>query len=162
MKLYDNGSARQQFTETVYELLSSDPDNYRANQIIDAYDSVPCVEAVPVEIPWEELPSMDWRNIYVVCRDDPEQSGWGVLHVETILDEVVLTLRFLNQGRRQICLTESNYRAPWVPCYREPVRVQKCVFVSGERFRQLQAEHDALKQELMALKGTAPKKAEIV
>ena len=75
MKLYDNGSARQQFTETVYELLSSDSDNYRANQIIDAYDSVPCVEAVPVEVPWEELPSMDWRNIYVVCRDDSIQSG---------------------------------------------------------------------------------------
>ncbi len=155
MKLYDNDSARQQFTETVYELLSSDPDNYRANQIIDAYDSVPCVEAVPVEIPWEELPSMDWRNIYVVCRDDPEQSGWGRLRVETILDEMVLTLRFLNRGRRRIRLTESNYRAPWVPCYREPVRVQKCIFVSGERFRRLQAEHDALKQELMALKGTA-------
>lgn len=112
MKLYDNDSARQQFTETVYELLSSDSDNYRANQIIDAYDSIPYMEAVSVEIPWEELPSMDRRNIYVVCRDDPKQSGWGVLRTETILDELVLTLRFLNQGRRWIRLTESNYRAP--------------------------------------------------
>lgn len=160
MKLYDNDSARQQFTETVYELLSGDSDNYRANQIIDAYDSIPYMEAVSVEIPWEELPSMDRRNIYVVCRDDPKQSGWGVLRTETILDELVLTLRFLNQGRRRICLTESNYRAPWVPCYREPIREQKCVFVSGERFRRLQAEYDALKQELMALKGTALQETE--
>lgn len=160
MKLYDNGSARQQFTETVYELLSSDSDNYRANQIIDAYDSVPCVEAVPVEIPWEELPSMDWRNIYVVCRDDSKQSGWGVLRVETILDEMVLTLKFLNQGRRRICLTESNYRAPWVPCYQEPVRVHKCVFVSGERFRRLEADYEDLKQELIALKRSMPQDTE--
>ena len=77
MKLYDNDSARQQFTETVYELLSGDSDNYRANQIIDAYDSIPYMEAVSVEFPCEELPSMDRRNIYVVCRDDPKQNGWG-------------------------------------------------------------------------------------
>ena len=85
MKLYSNCSARQQFTETVYELLSSDSDNYRANQIIDAYDSVPCVE---------------------------------------------------------------------------PVRVHKCVFVSSERFRRLEADYEDLKQELMASKRTMPQDTE--
>lgn len=90
----------------------------------------------------------------------PSKMDGGVLRTETILDELVLTLRFLNQGRRWIRLTESNYHAPWVPCYREPIREQKCVFVSGERFRRLQAEYDALKQELMVLKGTALRETE--
>lgn len=41
MKLYDNDSYRETFMEAVYEILASDSDNYRANAIIDAFDSVP-------------------------------------------------------------------------------------------------------------------------
>ena len=39
MKLYDNDSYRDTFTEAVYSLLSDDPMWDRANQIIDLYDS---------------------------------------------------------------------------------------------------------------------------
>lgn len=161
MKLYDNDSFREQFTEIVYDLLSGDADNVRANQIISAFDSVPAVESIPVEIPFDELPSMDKRSIYIVCRDDPKQSGWAVLHAERILDELLFQLHFLDHRKQRIYLMKSNYHKPWVPCYREPVRAQACVFVSGERYRRLKADYDALKQELdarkeVSLDGTGP------
>ena len=44
MKLYDNDSYRDTFTEAVYSLLSDDPMWDRANQIIDLYDSATAVE----------------------------------------------------------------------------------------------------------------------
>lgn len=44
MKLYDNDSHRDTFTELVYELLSDDPTWDRANQIIESFDSAPAVE----------------------------------------------------------------------------------------------------------------------
>ena len=43
MKLYDNDSYREEFMEEVYKLLADDPDNYRANEIIDLFDSAPPV-----------------------------------------------------------------------------------------------------------------------
>ncbi len=44
MKLYDNDSHRDTFTELVYSALSDDPTWDRANQIIDSFDSAPAVE----------------------------------------------------------------------------------------------------------------------
>lgn len=44
MKLYDNDSHRDTFTELVYELLSDDSTWERANQIIESFDSAPAVE----------------------------------------------------------------------------------------------------------------------
>ena len=44
MKLYDNDSHRDTFTELVYSTLSDDPTWDRANQIIDSFDSAPSVE----------------------------------------------------------------------------------------------------------------------
>ena len=44
-KLYDNGAYREDFMALVYDELSSDPTNDRANRIIDAYDSAPTVPA---------------------------------------------------------------------------------------------------------------------
>lgn len=41
MKLYDNDSFRETFMKRVYELLADDPDNYRANEIIDLFDNAP-------------------------------------------------------------------------------------------------------------------------
>lgn len=44
MKLYDNDSYRDTFTEEVYNALSDDPTWDRANRIIDSFDSAPSVE----------------------------------------------------------------------------------------------------------------------
>lgn len=44
MKLYDNDSHRDTFTELVYDLLNDDPTWDRANQIIESFDSAPAVE----------------------------------------------------------------------------------------------------------------------
>ena len=43
--LYDNDAYREQFMERVYEILIDDPDNDRANQIINLFDAAPAVEA---------------------------------------------------------------------------------------------------------------------
>ncbi len=153
MKLYDNDRCREEFMEIIYNLLSSDLDNSRANQIIAAFDNIPAVETLPVEIPFEELLSVDRRTIYVVCWDDPAQSGWAVLHAERNLDKTVLQLQFVSNRKQQVCLTEVNYHRPWVPCYREPVKSQDSVFVSGERYRRLKTDYNALKQELDLLKA---------
>ena len=48
MLLLDVDAEREGFMETVYNILSGDPDNVRANMIIDCYDNLPTVEAVPV------------------------------------------------------------------------------------------------------------------
>ena len=58
MRLYDNDSFREDFMETVYSLLASDPDNFRANQIIAAFDNIRDIEAISIEIPFEEMESM--------------------------------------------------------------------------------------------------------
>ena len=153
MRLYDIDSSREDFMETVYSLLASDPDTYRANQIISAFDSVKEVEAVSIEIPFEELESMNWRAIYVLCRDDPSKSGWATLKIEQVLDETIFELKFLDKPRRQIYLRENNYRRPWIPCYREPGRTPLCTFVSGERDRRLKADFNELKDAYDALQA---------
>lgn len=160
MKLYDNEGFRDEFVEAVYEIMANDLDNCRANQIIAAFDTAPSLEALSVEIPFENLNAMNQRSIYVVNWDDPNQSGWAVLRGETILDEQVLQLKFLDRSKRQVCLTKENYHNPWVPCYREPTPVQNCVFVSGDRYQRLKADFDSLKQELDALKLASALNAE--
>jgi len=153
MRLYDNDSFREDFMETVYSLLASDPDNFRANQIIAAFDNIRDIEAISIEIPFEEMESMNWRAVYVLCRDDPSKSGWATLKTDHILDERLFELTFLAKPRRQIYLTEKNYRCPWTPCYREPVRMQPCTFVSGERYRRLKADFDELEGAYAALQA---------
>lgn len=160
MRLYDNEAYREQFTELVYDLLASDPDNDRANQIISAFDDAPLVEAFSVEVPFNELGTMDWRSIYMVCRDDPSQNGWATLRLDRILDHVLYRLKFLDRSKREILLTEDNFHQPWVPCYREPTRAQSYVFVSGDRYRRLKADYDALKEELDTLKTEYRERAE--
>ena len=48
MRLTDADAEREAFMEMVYEELADDPDNLRANRIIDCFDSMATVEAVPV------------------------------------------------------------------------------------------------------------------
>lgn len=47
-RLIDADAEREGFMEMVYEQISDDPDNIRANLIIDYYDSLPTVDAVAV------------------------------------------------------------------------------------------------------------------
>lgn len=46
MLLLDVDAEREGFMEAVYNILSGDPDNVRANMIIDCYDNLPTVDAV--------------------------------------------------------------------------------------------------------------------
>lgn len=70
MKLYDNDAYREEFVELVYDLLRDDGTNDRANQIIDAFDSAPEVEAEPLRrnapLTLEELREMDGEPVWVV------------------------------------------------------------------------------------------------
>lgn len=155
MKLYDNDSCREEFAQAVYELLASDPDNFRANQIIAAFDAISPREAYPVEIPFEKLREMDQRSVYVVNWDDPSLNDWAVIRAETTSGHQLLRLSFLDRRKEQVNLTEDTYHNPWVPCYRKPAPAHRCVFVSGDRYRRLKADYEELKQEFDTLKANA-------
>ena len=144
----------------VYSILSDDPTNDRANQIISAFDTVPPQEVLPVEIPFEKLATMHQRSVYVVNWDDPSLSGWAVIRSETILDHQLLWLKFLDRRKEHVNLTEDRYRNPWVPCYREPIQNQSSVFVSGDRYQRLKADYEELKRELDELRSGSSKKSE--
>ncbi len=83
MKLYDNGAYRDDFMELVYCLLHGDGDNYRANQIIDAFDSAPEVEAEPLPpndpLTLDELRKMGGEPVWCL-----EMRCWGIIKLETI------------------------------------------------------------------------------
>ncbi len=83
MKLYDNDEYRDDFMELVYSLLHGDGDNYRANQIIDAFDSAPEVEAEPLPpndpLTLDELREMGGEPVWCL-----EMRCWGIIKLETI------------------------------------------------------------------------------
>lgn len=70
MKLYDNDSYRDSFTELVYALLNDDTTWDRANQIIEAFDSAPAVE-VPDSIHPHGGPGDDSIEIVKPSEGDP-------------------------------------------------------------------------------------------
>ena len=90
MNLYDNDAYRDDFMECVYSILNSDGTNDRANQIIDAFDRAPAVEAVvlppngPLTV--EELQEMDGEPVWCTCKnhyvfialvkDEPYKQVW--------------------------------------------------------------------------------------
>ena len=60
MRLIDADENRENFMETVYEILADEPDNIKANLIIDAFDSMEVAydaDAVAREL--EELRNME-------------------------------------------------------------------------------------------------------
>lgn len=83
MKLYDNDEYRDDFMELVYSLLHGDGDNYRTNQIIDAFDSAPEVEAEPLPpndpLTLDELREMGGEPVWCL-----EMRCWGIIKLETI------------------------------------------------------------------------------
>lgn len=50
--LVDQDEYRDEFMEGVYDLCNDDPDNYRANSIIDLFDAAPTI--IPADTPKEE------------------------------------------------------------------------------------------------------------
>lgn len=69
MLLLDVDAEREGFMEAVYNILSGDPDNVRANMIIDCYDNLPTIDAVPVvHGRWIDL----GRNYYTVVSQCSE------------------------------------------------------------------------------------------
>lgn len=69
MKLYDNDEYREDFMALVYDLLYNDGTNDRANQIIDAFDMAPAVEAEPLTpnapITLAELRDMNGEAVFL-------------------------------------------------------------------------------------------------
>lgn len=74
MKLYDNDAYRDEFMEAVYNLLSDDSSNDRANQVIDLFDAAPTVEAEPAPssepLAIEELKKMAGKPVYDFLGDE--------------------------------------------------------------------------------------------
>jgi len=84
MKLYDNDTYRDEFMAIVYALLHSDGTNDRANQIIDAFDNAPAIDAEPIPsrapLSLEELREMDGEPYWHVgLRDDSPTPHWAIL-----------------------------------------------------------------------------------
>lgn len=65
MKLYDNDAYREEFMALVYDLLQNDGTNDRANQIIDAFDCVPEVDAEPLPSN-DPLTLEELRHLYTI------------------------------------------------------------------------------------------------
>ena len=65
IRLVDADAEREAFMEVVYEELADDPDNLRANRIIDCFDSMATVEAAPVvHGEWKFVGVSDNKNVF--------------------------------------------------------------------------------------------------
>ena len=92
MRLYDNDAYREDFMQTVYDLLSDDATNDRANQIIEAFDAAPCVvaEVLPPNEPLslEQLLEMEGEPVWVENLDVSGKSMWEI--VQTWADDTLV------------------------------------------------------------------------
>lgn len=74
MKLYDNDAYRDEFMRAVYDLMSSDDTNDRANQIIELFDAAPVINAEPAPssepLAIEELQKMAGEPVYDFLDDE--------------------------------------------------------------------------------------------
>ena len=77
MKLYDNDSYREEFMEEVYKLLADDPDNSRANEIIDLFDDAPEFNPPNEPLTLEQLREMDGEPVWV-----EEVKHWALIDIE--------------------------------------------------------------------------------
>lgn len=107
MRLYDNDAYREDFMKLVYGLLNSDGTNDRANQIVDAFDMAPEVEAEPLPpndpLTLEELREMDGEPVWVVNSPTKREEGffdeWALVSVRRKNAESVGTIyHFENYG----------------------------------------------------------------
>ena len=86
MKLYDNDAYRDEFMEAVYNLLSGDSSNDRANQVIDLFDAAPAVEAEPAPsntpLTLEQLREMDGEPVWIRTKYDASKSFWAIVNTK--------------------------------------------------------------------------------
>jgi len=98
MKLYNNDEYREEFMELVYGLLHSDGTNDRANQIIDAFDSAPVVEAEPLPpnapLTLEELLELDGEPVWCECKDSPKCNGWYLVNASGRTTQIVRNKKY--------------------------------------------------------------------
>lgn len=83
MKLYDNDAYRDEFMEAVYNLLSDDSSNDRANQVIDLFDAAPAVEAEPAPsndpLTLEQLREMAGEPVWVQEIAGSQKGQWRIV-----------------------------------------------------------------------------------
>ena len=111
MKLYDNDSFRETFMKRVYELLADDPDNYRANEIIDLFDNAPEFNPPNEPLTIEQLREMDGEPVYVHNLFPAKRKfewQWALVCKERgNAEATTYTYRFLDYGKTWIA-----YRRP--------------------------------------------------
>ena len=98
MKLYDNDAYRDEFMGIVYGILQSDGTNDRANQIIDAFDNAPTVEAEPMppsaSLTLDELWEMDGEPVWCECKDSPKCNGWYLVNASGRTTQIVRNKKY--------------------------------------------------------------------
>lgn len=111
MSLYDNDSYREEFMEEVYKLLADDPDNSRANEIIDLFDNAPEFNPPNEPLTIEQLREMDGEPVYVHNLFPAKRKfewQWALVCKERgNAEATTYTYRFLDYGKTWIA-----YRRP--------------------------------------------------
>lgn len=95
MKLYANDAYRDEFMRAVYDLLSDDVTNDRANQVIGLFDAAPVIEAEPIPsndpLTLEQLREMDGVPVWLEWAGH-SQAGWALVRVwSKVSDTIYLT-----------------------------------------------------------------------
>ena len=111
MSLYDNDSYREEFMEEVYKLLADDPDNSRANEIIDLFDNAPEFNPPNEPLTLEQLREMDGEPVWVEFEDG---SGglWGIVHITIFAQIVFANGLHCTIGERYYGKSYKPYRRP--------------------------------------------------
>ena len=126
MKLYDNDAYRDEFMEAVYNLLSDDSSNDRANQVIDLFDAAPAVEAEPAPsndpLPLEQLREMDgepvWVTVSASWRESGILGGWCLVSYHITDDQVRVYLYNTRSGAS--FFPQQDYGISWWAYRRKP------------------------------------------
>ena len=111
MSLYDNDSYSEEFMEEVYKLLADDPDNSRANEIIDLFDNAPEFNPPNEPLTLEQLREMDGEPVWVEFEDG---SGglWGIVHITIFAQIVFANGLHCTIGERYYGKSYKAYRRP--------------------------------------------------
>ena len=126
MKLYDNDAYRDEFMEAVYNLLSGDSSNDRANQVIDLFDAAPAVKAEPSPsndpLTLEQLREMDgepvWVTVSASWRESGILGGWCLVSYHITDDQVRVYLYNTRSGAS--FFPQQDYGISWWAYRRKP------------------------------------------
>lgn len=126
MKLYDNDAYRDEFMEAVYNLLSDDSSNDRANQVIDLFDAAPAVKAEPSPsndpLTLEQLREMDgepvWVTVSASWRESGILGGWCLVSYHITDDQVRVYLYNTRSGAS--FFPQQDYGISWWAYRRKP------------------------------------------